>query len=326
MKKRYWFGLVVLLVSFAHGQTSLGEDKAILYKSPSKKFHDITLQAHNGLPRFGVPNNYLPVGQKQTRGAYTPEIRKKQALTNTGYQNYSIMVSLKYLEPFMKDLDTDRLTITSGNKTETQRNSAFLQSFLRNEVGTSICATEDCKNVGQGKNEFERLRNYKAFVESCLAPLRQWSTTFFENDEIVAYHVSQIGIGRNYDFDQRGYWVSHNFGLNNIFRGGIKKVIFKPQTPYEHTLKNKLGRGLGLQFLLELDEKEAEKYQMSSISRLYLVKKIRLKYVKKELTNAQKPVEFNYSHESPEFAVYEDAALTKLVTKLSLKNLILKTN
>jgi len=330
MKKKYCFLSLVLLIIIVNAQTTTREDEVIVYKSSSKKFHDITLQAHEGQPRFGVPNDYLPVGQKPERGAYTPEIRKKQALTNTGHQNYSIMVSLKYLEPLMKDLDTDRLTAVSGNNTETQQNSIFLQTFLRNQVAPNICTSEECKNAGQGKNEFERLRNYKAFVEGCLPPLREWSTTFFENDGLTAYHVSRIAIGNNYDFEQKGYWVSHSFWLNTIFSrkksGGTKTVNFEPAAPYEHTLKNKLGRGSGLQFLLRLDEKTAENYQVSGITTLYFVKKVKLKYATKESANALRSLAFNYSHTSPEITIYEDAALTKLVANLSLESLISKTN
>lgn len=328
MKKRYYFNLLVFIITFGHAQTADKGD-LLVYKSPSEKFIDITLQAHNELPRFGVPNDYLPVGQKPTRGAHTPEIRKKQALTSIGLRNYSIMISLKYLAPIMKDLDTERLTIASGNATGAQQNSIFLQNFLRNQVAPTICTAEACKGAGQGKNEFERLRNYKVFVENCLEPLQKWSNTFFENNELMAYHVSYLSFGNNYDFDQKGYWVSHNFGLNNIFprkqSGGTKMVTFEPLTPYEHTLKNKLGRGLGLQFLLKIDEETAERYQVAGIRRLYAVKKIKLEYVEQELTNTGQPLNFNYSHENSEVKIYEDAALTKLVTTLSLKNLILKT-
>lgn len=329
MKKGFFFSLIIFLTTVVQAQSDVGKEELLSYQSPSEKFNDITLQAHNGLPRFGTLNNYLPVGQRPSRSSNTPEIPQKQALTRTGLMKYSIMLSLKFLEPLMKDLDTERLTTLSGNATETQKNSSYLQNFLRNQVAPNICTRDVCKNAGQGENEFERLRNYTSFVENCLAPLRKWSATFFENDELVAYHVSPISIRSNYDFDQKGYWVNHNLEANDFFHrkksGGAKIVTFEPVAPYEHHLKNKLGRGLGLQFLLKLTEKAAEEYQVSGITTLYLVKKVRLNYVNKELINAQQPLNFNYSHVSPEITVYEDAALTQLVTKLSLENLILKT-
>ena len=34
------------------------ESNLIVYSSPSKKFHDIVLQSHKGLPRFGALNDY----------------------------------------------------------------------------------------------------------------------------------------------------------------------------------------------------------------------------------------------------------------------------
>ncbi|WP_431126237.1 hypothetical protein [Flagellimonas flava] len=329
MRKKYSFLLIVLLVTLTNAQTA-GEEELMVYRSPSVKFHDITIQKHQGLPRFGVFDNYLPAGQKPTRSVFTPEIRKKQALTQKGLKNYSLMVSLKYVKPLMKDLDKDRLTMPSGNTDDTRRNSIFLQNFLLRQVAPSICVTDDCQNAGQGSNEFERLRNYKAFVDNCLGPLQKWSTSFMENDELTAYHVSQLAIGNSYDFDRKGYWTYHYFSLNDIFphkmAGGFKKISFEPVATYENNLKNKLDRRAGLQFLLQLDEKAAERFQVNRVYSLYLVKKIRLKHLDKELINASQPLEFIYSHESPKVMVYEDAGLTKLVTELSLENLIFKTN
>lgn len=327
MKKQYYIGLLLLITALAHGQDN-NVDDLIVYRPPSEKFNAIKLQAHNELPRFGALNNYLSSGQKPTRGSYNQQIQEKQALVRTGLNNYSLMVDLKYLEPLMKDLDRERLTKLTGTMTEIKQNSLFLQNFLRNKVAPAICATDACKNAGQGKNEFERLRNYKAFVGECLDPLRKWAQALFKEDKIVGYHISTLSLGGQYDFDKNGYWVYSNFALRNVFdqqRGSAaKRVTFEPIESYEHSLKNKLDRGMNLQFLLKINADTAERYQVEGIRSLYLAKKIKLEYITKKLSSTHHVLEFKYAHESPEISIYEDAALTKLVGKLSLKNLTLK--
>ncbi|UJH68557.1 hypothetical protein [Allomuricauda sp. SCSIO 65647] len=291
-------------------------------------FATIHLQTHKDLPRFGVFDNYLPARTKATRTSYSPEIREKIKTVRTGLSNYSLMVRLKYLAPLMADLDTERLTPMAGNSTKAHRNSVFLQSFLRTRLASSICHAEVCQNLGKGRNEFERLRNYKAFTSKYLGPLQEWAKTFFEDDQVVGYHVSSVSFGRQYDFERKGYWVSHSFGMNNVFSMGKARdmrIVFEPKAPYENNLKNKLGRGNALQFLLKMDEETAERYQTEGITTLYLVKKIKVQHAGKAIDNAAQPIEFKYAHESPEIEIYEDLALTKPLSALSLNDLILKT-
>ena len=64
---------------------------------------------------------------------------------------------------------------------------------------------------------------------------------------------------------------------------------------------------------------------MEGITRLYLVKNIRIRHGGKTIADAAQPIEFSYSHITPEIEIYEDIALTKLLWTLSLDNLILKT-
>ena len=174
------FSFCTTVTLFAQGQ------EGILKIDPEHKdFVSISLQSHKGLPRFGLLDNYVSEGIKVTRSSYTPEIREKLKKVRTGLSNYSLMTRLKYLAPLMDDLDRERLTPTNGNSSITQRNSIYLQSFLRRSLAPKICLSEVCQKLGRGKNEFERLRNYKAFTLDYLGPLQDWAATFFKDDELV---------------------------------------------------------------------------------------------------------------------------------------------
>ena len=328
--KQYIKFILFLILGFYITHTISAQDSEgfVVIDPKTDQFASIYLQTHKGLPRFGVLDNYLPFRTKATRTSYTPEIRAKIRKAQTGRSNYSLMVRLKYLAPLMDDLDKEKLTPMGVNISQAQRNSVWLQSFLRTRLAPGICLTETCQKLGRGKNEFERLRNYKAFTAEHLGPLQEWANTFFKDDQVIGYHVSTISFGRQYDFERKGYWVSHSFGINNVFFSGKSrdmKILFEPQKSYENTLKNKLGRGNALQFLLKMDEATAERYQTMGVTTFYLVKRIKVKHSGKEIANAAQATEFNYAHETPELAVYEDIGLSKLVSTLSLDNLILKT-
>ena len=307
----------------------------IVFDPPSEKFASVKLQAHMGLPRFGAFNSHKVKNTGATPamrpargndGAHVIEQNKKE---RNGLLNFSILVGLKYLEPFMSDLDRERLTVVSSSISQEQRNSAYLQQFLRTQVGPNLCLDNACNQTNQGKNEFERLRNYTSFVEVCLEPLQRWGQSFFKNDEMVGYHVSTLHVGRGYDFDKLGYWVGHYLNLNDVFtpkQGGAKRVVFEPVAAYEHELLKKINGKNNLQFFLKIDEQSAERFLKEGINRLYLVKKIKLKRSGKSMAFPYDPVEFNYSHVDSDVEVYEDEALTKHFMTLSLANLILKTN
>ena len=59
-KKYYCYLTITILIFFttiSYGQ-EVDESDLIVYPSLSKKFHDIVLQSHKGLPRFGSLDNY----------------------------------------------------------------------------------------------------------------------------------------------------------------------------------------------------------------------------------------------------------------------------
>ncbi|WP_047245632.1 hypothetical protein [Maribacter thermophilus] len=312
---------------------SIDDKEMVVYQSPSDKFASITLQAHKGLPRFGVPNMYreqtggIRQGMRTVRpvrGGKNPVGNDKNKLVTTGKSNLSLLVSLKYLRPFMEDLDRERLTTLTSNMTEKESNSAFLQRFLRSQVAPNLCLADECKNANQGKNEFERLRNYTSFVDNCLDPLLDWSKNVMEGDELVGYHVSMLNIGSNYDFDKKGYTAYHSLILNNIFsvKQGIgRQVVFKPVKPFEEALQNSIDRNKNIEFFLSMDEQTAERFQKEGIKRLYAVKKIKLQRSNKPMESPSKAIEFNYSHESADLEIYTDEALTQHFKTLSLADL-----
>lgn len=312
---------------------STSDKELVVLQAPSDKFVSITLQTHKGLLRFGALNMYRgqATGQRQgirggrpVRGAGDPNGMQKSKTVASGMNNFALLVSLKYLQPFMKDLDRERLTTMTSNMSEKDANSAFLQRFLRRRVAPDLCLAEECKNAGQGKNEFEILRNYTSFVDNCLDPLLDWSKTVMKNDELVVYHVSILNIGGTYDFDKKGYTVYHLLKLNNIFpmkQGILNKVEFEPVKPFELALRNAVDKRMAIRFLLQIDEQMAEQFQKEGIRHLYAVKKIKVKWANKPMGAASDPLEFTYSHENADLEIYTDEALTQHFKTLSLADL-----
>jgi hypothetical protein len=336
-KKQHSYLIVIILsffVTISYSQ-KVDDSDLIMYKAPSPKYRDIVLQSHKGLPRFGILNNYIkPVKnstnvhlKKYSHLRQDPATREKNKKIQLGYQNYFNMVSLHYLSNTFNDLDRERLTKTpSDNSTLKQQNSYAAQRYLA-QLSRSICVEERCKNGFSGTNEFERLRNYKTFVNDNLDDLKKWSRTFFTNNNVVGYYVSRLGLGsQSYDFDKNGYWVFLSLNVNTT-NNRSTYTFFEPKTHYENDLMNKSGsspkRMRALQIFLPISLEKAEKFQLNNIRNLYLVKKIKMTY--KEVVSGYKTLlKLTYHHESPLLEIYEDMALTKKIGTLSLDNLILK--
>ena len=338
-RKRYYCYLSIFISIFfttiSYGQ-EVDESDLIVYPSPFKKFHDIVLQSHNGLPRFGSLNSYtIPNPIKNTSGykkKYSsmhqdPATREKNRKIQLGYQNYLKMVAFKYLSDTYKDIDRERLTkMPATGTTGKQKNSYDAQRYLRSLL--TLCVEEKCKNGLNGTNEFERLRNYKNFVSENLDDLRKWSTTFFTNNSVVGYDVSILGLG-SYDFDKNGYWANLNLNANIGYSRGLNlSTIFKPKADYESDLLNKVyvnrrSQISLVQIFLAMSPEKAEKLQLNNIKTLYLVKKIKIAY-KEVISGYKTSLKLTYHHESPAMEIYEDMALTKKIGTLSLDNLIIK--
>ncbi len=206
-RKKYCYYLTIIISVYSTTilfSQELDENDLIVHKAPSSKFHNIILQSHNGLPRFGLLNNYRKntntvIRHKMER--LDPVTREKNKKIQLGYHNYFKMVTFKYLAHIYKNIDRERLTkVPTNNATEKQQNSYASQQYLA-QLSQSICIEEKCKNGFSGANEFERLRNYKTFVNENLDNLRKWSNTFFKNNTTIGYHVTKVGLS-SYDFDK----------------------------------------------------------------------------------------------------------------------------
>ncbi len=336
-KKYYSYIAIIISIFFTTISYSqeVNDGDLIIYQAPSPKFHNIVLQSHQGLPRFGLLNNYTISGKNNTgyKKKYSniqrdPILREKNKKIQLGYQNYFKMVTFKYLADLYKDIDRERLTIMPpDNITGKQKNSYDAQQYLRSLL--TLCVEEKCKNGLNGKNEFEHLRNYKAFVNENLDDLRKWSNTFFTNNNVIGYHVSSLGLG-SYDFDKNGYWTNLNLNVNiGNSRGITVSTFFESKTGYENSLLNKVGpltrRGAipSFQIFLAMSPEKAEKFQLNNIKSLYLVKKIKLTY-KEVVSGYSTRLTLTYHHESPILDIYEDMALTKKIGTLSFDKLIIK--
>ncbi len=307
---------------------NIDDSGLIMYPAPSPKFHNITLQSYKGLPRFGDLNNY---SKKNSLGVIPkrqdPVTKKKNTKISLSYENYIKMVTFKSLADIYKDLDRERLTKPpSGNTTGIQKNSYDAQRYLLNLL--TLCVEEECKNSLNGENEFERLRNYKTFVNENLDVLRKWSTTFFTNNNVIGYHVSNLVLN-TYDFEKNGYWTYLSLNINIVYSRGVTvSTIFEPKADYENDLLNKTvvnrqNQIYPLKIFLAISPEKAEKLQLNNIKSFYLVKKIKISH--KEVVSGYKTVlKLTYHHESPTMEIYEDKALTKKFGTLSLDNLIIK--
>ena len=335
-RKKYSCYLTIIIsiffITISYGQ-EVDESDLIVYSAPSKKFHDLVLQSHKGLPRFGSLDNYTILTKnnngfkmKHKSVRQDPVTREKNKKIQLGYQNYFKMVTFKYLFDLYKDIDRERLTkMPSTGTTEKKKNSYTAQQYLRNLL--TLCVEEKCKNSLNGNNEFERLRNYKTFVSENLDELRKWSNTFFKNNNVIGYYVSSLGLGfQSYDFDKNGYWGLLNLNINAA-NNRTTYTSFEPKTQYENKLMNESGshpnKMRALQIFLAISPEKAEKYQLNNVRNLYLVRKIKLTY--KEVNSGYNTMlKLVYNHESPTLEIYEDLALNKKIGTLSLDNLILK--
>ncbi|WP_339918422.1 hypothetical protein [Yeosuana marina] len=301
----------------------------IVHQSPSPKFHNISLQSYKGLPRFGTLNSYI---KKNNLGVYPrrqdPATLEKYRKVSLSYQNYFKMVTFKYLSDIYMDIDRDRLTKMPPTGTiGKQKNSYDAQKYLRSLL--TLCVEEKCKNGLNGKNEFERLRNYKTFVSENLDDLKKWSYMFYTNNSVIGYYVSDLGLD-SYDFDKNGYWANLNLNVNIVSSGsgGRVSTIFEPKADYERDLMNKINIDLRnqihpLQIFLAMSPEKAEKLQLNKVRGLYLVKKVKLTY-KEVVSGYSTLLTLTYHYESPILEIYEDMALTKKIGTLSLEELILK--
>ncbi len=318
----------------------------ISFAPASKKFLTIHLQTHNGLLRFGEPDNYftLPDGSyvNHKSQAVYQEADKKSWQVGMGQRAYYELLRFKYMSDIYKDIDKELFTKYSSSMYKEDKNSWMAQTNLLKlanavthvtEMPRFFCnPKEKChydvtgekyyhRNVGdvmpwggRGASEFKQLGAYTAYVNENLSALQQWKNDFFQNDTEEGYLVVKAYI-RNYDFSNKGYWLSPR---TNLVTGKIfKRMELQPQNSNER----KFVSPRGINILYEMSPEKAEKFS-EEVKQLYMVFKIEITI--KGMEANYEYVDAYYAFKSPIIALYTDDSLTKKVGEISMETMTTK--
>ena len=317
-QKMHYFRSLLLLGILSIPIGTIGQNsgkKTITYESPSKDFIDITIQSHNGLPRFG--DLYFHRG-------VTPPVNP-----NT----YKGLVEMKYLAAAYADIDKNKITSGGGvnNNDVKINNSNFSQQHLLQLVGklgteeflkkyfcdasntTTPCTFIDAngkrKHIGRwgnSTNQFQQMRSYKAVVTNYLDELQNWSKTFFKDDQEIVYYVSRSMIIDKYDFKQKGYWLT-GFGSGSFMLRGFQ---FNAYTENEKKLKNQ-------KMFLSILPAKAKELNIQNRAPIFTVFKVK---VLPKVANSSHIVDFSFELESKVIEIYKDIALTNKIGEINIDN------
>ncbi len=319
------FSFLFLWCPALDAQTS-GEN-TITYKSPSKKFVDITIQAHKGLPRFG----YI----YYERGITVP-INPK---------GHNELLNMKYLSEAYADMDKNSITKQERNEIAEKKkenslitqnqllrlaghicSEAVLQQYFCPDLDTKPCTFTDGYGYGQRRslnywggsrnNEFKQMRGYTSFVKENLEDLQKWSTTFFEGDIEIGYLVSRALVTGPYDFKKKGYWLHGVISSSDNGSSPIQYLKFVPLTEDERKLQQH-------QLLFSITADKARKLSLGKRSTIFTVAKIKIYPDKKTPRNSAR-VLFSCELENPIIEIYKDQALTEKIGEISVESLISK--
>jgi len=315
-----FFAVFLLSIGAINSQEN---NNTITYKAPSKKFIDITIQSHKGLPRFGE-QHYL-----------------RNVTPFTNIDAYQQLVDLKYMTSVFNDINKNAITENKNSSDKKERHSAIAQTKLLRLAGllcsesvlkeyfcsgtpqpkakTQTCVFTD--NYGQrklvpgwggrGANEFVQRRKYTAFVNEYLNDLQQWSNTFFNSDEEMAYVVGRISVHGKYDFQKKGYWISRPISrLGGRPLSSAQLVIY---TENERKLKNS-------EILWSIAPENARKLGLTDRSPLFIVTKARFYQENKKGDQAV----FKFELAAPALEIYKDPALSQKLGEIKIDNLVTK--
>ncbi|MEO0528389.1 MAG: hypothetical protein AAFZ89_14245 [Bacteroidota bacterium] len=296
----------------------------ITYKSPSKKFMDITIHSYNGLPRIGEV--YF------IRGVTPP----------TNQKAFNVLLQLKYMEKAYADMDKNKLTTyeegRSGDK-KLQHSFAAQNHLLT--LAKELCTKEELekyfgpekqaksssygynKNAnaqrlnfwgGDRNNEFAQQRAYTSFVKNNLADLQAWSQRFFEGDTQTAYMINIARVAESYDFQKKGYWIRINLG------GGALLIDQLRFTPFDQDQQTVIRKKL----LMPMAPEEAKKYAFRKQNAIKILSKVTVSYDKEYSTNNSKPA-FSFELENPIIEVYNKGrTLTEKIGEINLEKALAK--
>jgi len=311
------------------------DKNTITYKSPSKAFENITMQTFKGLPRFGA----------------WKAIRFGEEALPSSRNAYVEMMNLKYGSSIYKDINLKNLTIIPrGTQPDAkqkhsqlaQRHLLKLASLVSTEETLKKYFCEDgdtppCNFTQKNKNkvvlgywggtaarnnEFRQRRSYTSFVKDNFSQLKDWSTTFFKEDNEEGYMVYKCflsydirGTHTSYDFSKKGYWLGTNI-TKPISNSLNAKLI--PYTDNERSFVN------SYKVLLPMLPKKAKELSPIKGEDFFLVIKVKVSH-NKEYTSSSK-IRSYYSYEFLEktMQVYRDDALTNLIGELNMENLVTK--
>ena len=305
----------------------------LTYKAPSANFIDVTIQSHNGLPRYG-------------------EIYYKRGETGSSYNAYKALVELKYLKEAYSDMDHGKLTSNEEEKKGDQKlkNSRFAQQNLLRLAG-HVCSeavlkqyfcepssstpkttktgkairTIPCEFVdnygnrtppgywgGSRNNQFQQMRSYKGFVDNHLDNLQKWAETFYDNDEQVVYYVSRSGISGKYDFKKKGYWLS------GLIRGGVGDFMLHSSNFLAYTENEKKIKHSSEKFFFAMDPAKAKEANLQDRSPVFCVFKVKVL----PKTSNQTRVQFEFELVDQTIEVYsKDPALIHKLGEIDLNDL-----
>jgi hypothetical protein len=324
--------VVILSVLSMNAQT---DDNLITYKAPSDAFEDITIQSHNGLPRFGL-------GQFMSR-------EKLNALSiNT--KAYIELLNFKFGEAVYKDIDLKNITNTSrihpNDVDKKDENSVLAQRQLlklaRNvskeeTLKKYFCEDGDkppCNFINRNKerisvsywggnasrgNEFRQTRSYQSYIKDNYSPLKEYSKTIFKGGSEIGYmvyrgtvSVNRFDISKVYDFDKKGYWLSYKsfIGAPSI------RAKMSAFTKDEKTFAN------NDLLLFPVAPDKAKKLALKVSTKVYLVAKVKVSYDPNNVTAHTADVTFSYELLEKTFKVYKDDALTELIGEIKLENIV----
>lgn len=329
----------------AQDKEEIDMSDVLVIPSPSSHFKSVNIQAHKGLPRFGLDNKYYfrnKYGSLYTDGT-------KTNIITIGSRNYTGLINMKYLSSYFNDLDKEILTMPTR---ETQDDKKTIHSFvgqkilvqLARDVLTDeekiklfcngkedpICKYPERVSWVRIKDEFEKQEKYAAFVKGNLSSLLDWSSTFFKNDSDIGYLVTSHKIAQ-YDFENGGYWVQLPSG--NIEIPPFPRSEFVPKGIAENNFFNvvSLPETYNAKVLLPMTATKAEEFQNSkeiniSSNRpsdlIYSAAKVRITFKEVSETNPTFPqVLYTYNFEDTTIEFYKDIALTKKIGAVSLENL-----
>ncbi len=313
-------GTFILSPCFTLAQAS-GEN-TITYSSPYDKFVDITIQSHNGLPRFGDVH--------YVRGKTPP----------TNPRAYNELLKMKYLESAYADMDKEIITTYNQSRSGDKQleHSYIAQSQLRILAG-NICTENELKKYfcpektttpctftdryGQRKvlgywggdrgNLFAQTRSYTSFVKANLSELQQWSKSMFKDDKEIGYMVGRTYVTESYDFKNKGYWIKAQLGGGSILISDLRFV------PYGQK-QNNLTR---LKFLLPITPDQAKSFGLQHRSPVFIATKVKVYPVKGAQSSSDR-VAFAYELLTTTLEVFRNPALTDKIGEIDFESALTK--